>query len=124
MRDEHAHTLWEAFSIYRDGAPHRDTPFFLGDGWYSLLSDLGVKAEGLPFFVTETKEKFGTLRVYYTLREGVESASEEQYDQMDTFIREAEAASRVTCESCGAPGTLIQPRRWLTVLCDTCQGAS
>lgn len=118
MRTEHAHILCEAFSIYRDGT--RETPFFLGDGWYPLLSDMGVKAEGLPFFVTETKEKFGTLRVYFTLRQGVESAPEEVYDRMHTLVREAEAASSVTCESCGAPGTLVQPQRWLRTACARC----
>lgn len=118
MKAEHAHILREAFSIYRD--EDRETPFFLGDGWYTLLSDLGRKAEGLPFFVTETKEKFGTLRVYYTLREGLDTVPEEVYAQMEGLIREAEAASRVTCETCGAPGTLVQPQRWLRTACETC----
>lgn len=121
MKAEHAHILCEAFSIYRDG--HRETPFFLGDGWYTLLSDLGRKAEGLPFFVTETKEKFGILRVYFTLRDGIEEASEEAYAQMNALMKEAEAVSRVTCEFCGAPGTLVQPQRWLRVVCETCHGA-
>lgn len=57
----------------------------------------------------QVKEKFGTLRFYMTAHNpGITEA-----------IRAAEAASAITCEDCGDPGT---PRQngWLRTLCDTC----
>ena len=44
----------------------------------------------------QVKEKFGTLRFYYTGGD----------DRIDGMVRMAESMSAVTCETCGAPGKL------------------
>lgn len=57
----------------------------------------------------QVKEKFGTLRVYYT--------------GGDSFVRGAvdmaENQSAVTCEMCGAPGELSTKNMWLKTLCES-----
>jgi len=58
--------------------------------------------------VTQVKEKFGTLRFYYSGGD----------DAISGMVRMAESMSSVTCEECGTPGR----RRgggWVRTLCDT-----
>ena len=116
MTPEREHVLREAFSVYRD------TQFYVGDGWYTLLADMGLRMEGLPFRVVEVKEKFGALRVFYcTLAEDAE-LPEEMYESMELAVRDAESRSYDTCECCGRPG-----RRWnngyIVVRCVPCAEA-
>ena len=56
----------------------------------------------------QVKEKFGTLRFYYTGGDDVISG----------MVRMAESMSAVTCEQCGNPGT-IGGQGWITTLCET-----
>lgn len=58
--------------------------------------------------VTQVKEKFGTLRFYYS---GGDS-------YIDGLVAMAESMSGATCEECGAPGR-VRPGGWLQCLCDT-----
>jgi len=58
--------------------------------------------------VTQVKEKFGTLRFYYSGGD----------DYISGLVSMAEVMSAVTCEECGVPGK----RRhggWIRTLCDT-----
>jgi hypothetical protein len=58
----------------------------------------------------QVKEKFGTLRVYF-----------DRFDQeLGRLVEMAEHLSAVTCEWCGAPGTL-HPKGWWKTLCEGCQ---
>lgn len=58
--------------------------------------------------INQVKEKFGTLRFYYTGGDAY----------VDGVVRMGEEMSAVTCEDCGAPG---RSRRggWIRTLCDT-----
>ncbi len=58
--------------------------------------------------VTQVKEKFGTLRFYYT-------GGGDRY--VDGLVGMAEEMSSVTCETCGAPGKL-RGRGWYYTACD------
>lgn len=91
--------------------------FDVGDGWHDIIRALSVKLEALILampeearvecYADQVKEKFGGLRFYMSC----------QTDEMSALIREAEAASYVTCESCGKPGE----RRgggYIQTLCD------
>jgi len=81
--------------------------FDCGDGWFNILDQLmgniqhhidwKNKKEEVVAQVTldQVKEKFGTLRFYYTGGD----------DVVDGMVRVAEGMSAVTCETCGAPGT-------------------
>jgi hypothetical protein len=55
----------------------------------------------------QVKEKFGTLRFYYSGGD----------DSIDGMVRMAESMSAVTCEECGIPGR-IRHGGWISTLCD------
>ena len=57
--------------------------------------------------VTQVKEKFGTLRFYYT--------GGDEY--ISGLVSMAESMSGVTCETCGVPGTQRKDG-WIRTLCD------
>ena len=93
--------------------------FECGDGWYNIIDAAcaqitnraynnrlnGVKFP--PVIATQVKEKYGTLRFYYTGGD----------DYVDGVVSMAEAISASTCEVCGAPGKLREGG-WLKTLCD------
>jgi hypothetical protein len=58
----------------------------------------------------QVKEKFGTLRFYYTGGD----------DAIDGMVRMAESMSGVTCEECSAPAKTHGPG-WIRTICDTCE---
>jgi hypothetical protein len=117
-------------------------------GWNLLLIQLFEKIDRLLgdsdatlFRVEQVKEKFGGLRVYYSIGDSTEMvldlisekgvmsirkhpSSESGFprEAVDGCIAEAAALARVTCERCGDPGTLRQGG-WLRVLCDQCSAA-
>lgn len=66
-----------------------------------------VKEPPAQVVVDQVKEKFGTLRFYYTGGD----------DQIRGMVSMAESMSGVTCEECGAPGT-TNGRGWISTLCD------
>ncbi len=93
---------------------------FPGDGWEPLIRRLSEKLEAMILQLPEdqrdgccasqVKEKFGGLRFYMSAY--VPAISE--------LIDAAEAESLVTCESCGAPGT-VAGKSWIKCLCDACR---
>ena len=92
-----------------------------GEGWYNILNQLlacinshlawvnrdVADFEKVPFILTQVKEKFGTLRVYY---DGGDQ-------QIHGMVHMAEAMSAVTCETCGNPGK-IRGKGWFYTACD------
>ena len=67
------------------------------------------QAEKIPkkIHATQVKEKYGTLRFY----------TDQYCPEIDAYIDFAESMSSVTCEVCGAPGT-INSSGWLKVRCE------
>ena len=61
--------------------------------------------------VTQVKEKFGSLRFYYNGGD----------DAIHNFVQMAECMTYVTCEQCGAPGTM-SGGGWMSVKCQACGG--
>ena len=84
------------------------------DGWFDLLMDLSTALEALgeDIEVVQVKEKYGTLRFY--INGGTAKA--------DELISAAEARSSVTCDICGAEGTLDTSRHWRSTRCEKHQG--
>jgi hypothetical protein len=101
--------------------------FECGDGWFQILDSLMgniqhhidwnnknfekgyTQYKQVPqVTLDQVKEKFGTLRFYYTGGD----------DVIDGMVRMAESMSAVTCEQCGNPGT-IGGQGWITTLCET-----
>jgi len=58
----------------------------------------------------QIKEKFGTLRFYYTGGD----------DIIDGMVRMAESMSGVTCEECSAPAQTHGPG-WIRTICEPCE---
>jgi hypothetical protein len=98
--------------------------FSCGDGWYNILNALmgniqghidwkNKKEEVVPqVTLDQIKEKFGTLRFYYSGGD----------DVIDGMVRMAESMTEVTCEECGNVGE----RRgggWVHTYCTPCEEA-
>ena len=99
--------------------------FDCGDGWYNIIrvlcsniqhhidwrnrkNELNPNQPIVPqVTVDQVKEKFGTLRFYYTGGD----------DYIDGLVSMAESMSGITCEQCGNPGSTLG-RGWLTTLCE------
>jgi hypothetical protein len=98
--------------------------FECGDGWFTLLDQLmgniqnhidwKNRTEEVVKQVTldQVKEKFGTLRFYYT-------GGDEYIHGMVTM---AESMSGVICEECGNPGER-KGGGWVRTICDPCEEA-
>jgi len=97
--------------------------FDVSDGWEPLirkacekiepriqqLIDEGKENEFVQYKASQCKEKFGSLRFYFTFCD----------DIIDAAIEEAENASEHTCEHCGEDGK-TRDDGWLITLCDEC----
>lgn len=93
--------------------------FECGDGWYNIIDNLCATIQNreynnkrnniqiAPVVATQVKEKYGTLRFYYSGGD----------DYIDGAVSMAEYMSEVTCEKCGAPGKL-QSYGWAYTACD------
>jgi len=94
--------------------------FSCNDGWFNIINHLcqniqhhldwkNKDGELIPqVVVDQVKEKFGTLRFYYTGGD----------DTVDGMVRMAESMSGVTCETCGNVGE-SNSSGWIRVLCET-----
>lgn len=84
------------------------------DGWASLLEKPikfihdynSSKNENEKIYISQIKEKFGTLRFYTNF----------STDELDKLISEAEKISENTCEICGEKGASIG-EKWVKVRC-------
>jgi len=99
-----------------------------GKGWLELLDMLcfslqwNTDRNGYPQVeATQVKEKFGTLRFYYTTVsvEGKEH-TERQYGAIDGRIEFAELLSESICEKCGSNHNVTQTEGRITSLCENC----
>jgi hypothetical protein len=102
--------------------------FECGDGWFNILDQLMGniqhhidwkqeqkekynRGEGCTqVTLDQVKEKFGTLRFYYTGGD----------DVIDGMVRMAESMSGVTCEGCGNPGK-SRGGGWIHTYCTPCE---
>jgi hypothetical protein len=103
--------------------------FECGDGWFNILDQLmsniqhhidwnnqnfdkGYKQYKQVAQVTldQVKEKFGTLRFYYTGGD----------DIIDGMVRMAESMSGCTCEECGNIGK-SRGGGWIHTYCESCE---
>jgi hypothetical protein len=90
--------------------------FECSDGWYNIIFTLcsliqihqkSQKSDYKPVVVQQVKEKFGTLRFYYTGGD----------DIIFGMVAYAEAISGMTCEVCGDKGTTDWKRSWVRTVC-------
>lgn len=127
--------------------------FSCGDGWYELLWNLSNELTDLDkkdnVRADQVKEKFGTLRFYYTIlnvplfdrfiwklewelfKRYLKSRAPRAWvkfrqkfyktfsEKIDEIVYKYEAKSAKICERCGAPGKM-RDGGWLKVRCDRC----
>lgn len=98
-----------------------------GDGWFELVKRLCARIDELlaenldidDFLWVQIKEKFGTLRAYYSSSGSFFEKHASIDDPIYLAVSEAEEESERTCEDCGQPGTLHAYGWWHTV-CAAC----
>lgn len=122
-------------AYFREGFPDWALSYPLG--WHPrvmrLLEEItrSVDAEYLETFrITQIKEKFGGLRLYFQLRPASHSSNnsddlgDQPSDAPIKIIRElidaANEDCQRTCEVCGQEGTLKKDRGWWHVRCYPC----
>jgi hypothetical protein len=96
----------------------RTAYFDINEGWVELVADLDRRIKTIcPNYVVEqVKEKFGGLRYYVTIPDGLPEAA---HTAIRSLIRQAEEMSYIICEQCGADGSLRKHGWWRT-FCDKC----
>lgn len=94
------------------------------DGWYDLLDNLLEKLNfisehsGVQVIADQIKEKFGTLRFYYsTIVKTDLNISDCVNDIISDLVYCAEHKSKYTCEITGKEGVLCSRIGWLKTLC-------
>jgi hypothetical protein len=97
------------FDLFDDSMKDLNNPEYKAKRLNEVIAgDFRSVPESIPqVTLDQIKEKFGTLRFYYTGGD----------DIIDGMVRMAESMSAVTCETCGNPG---QQRGggWIRTLCD------
>jgi hypothetical protein len=94
----------------------------VGQGWLDILDRALQRFENVLAFedarswirITQIKEKFGTLRLYYWNSLDFSDAG---LDMVEEVVDLAEARSDCTCEECGAHGRLYDRGGWLMTRC-------
>jgi len=97
---------------------------YLGGGWIKPVVDMLEKLEKLPWFehieLDQIKEKFGSLRVYWSKLPDSPDLSEAQSRAIFSLIEEAEKITDKTCYFCGKPGTRNTIKYFVCVRCEAC----
>lgn len=94
------------------GIQRSDAKHMVGKGWERLV-DVLYDALPLGVFVSDVKEKFGSLRFYFYVTLG--GAAEASH--FDKLVDSIETASLCICEMCGKSGEL-RDLPWTKTLCE------
>lgn len=89
-------------------------------GWHPIIEDLDRKIAAIApdYKAEQIKEKFGTLRFYFSEL----TVDPDDWDAVYTLVDEAEEQSRSTCEVCGSTDATVGPRtrnQWIKTLCES-----
>lgn len=96
----------------------------LPSGWHGLMTDMSMEiiaylhSKGFSpylFHIDQLKEKFGSIRLYYSLHYADHSDDE----GIDEIIRKYEELSEHTCCICGGEATLMS-KGWICPYCKSC----
>ncbi len=75
-----------------------------------------IEIEDLGGRITQVKEKFGGLRIYYT----TSMIEPETYDKINLIVDSVEKDCNKICEECGRPGQLRSIGGWYKTRCEEC----
>ena len=103
--------------------------FEIGIGWLSIIETFLEKASAYQEYIkiVQIKEKFGSLRIYYSYREDdefewddIDSAKKEEiYEMVSSLVHEAEFKSSIACIGCGTEENVVK-RISYDKYCTTC----
>jgi len=85
--------------------------FECGKGWNDLIERTFEKIKDSGTKIVQLKEKFGGLRIY----------ADNCHEKVSEILKNTEAESFKTCESCGTKEKVKTEGRWLKTLCPTCR---
>jgi hypothetical protein len=89
--------------------------FECNSGWHTLISTAldTIESHLISGYIVldQVKEKFGTLRIYYT-----DYSNDPDY--VSGVIDFAESMSVHICEECGKPGKIRSDLSWMKTLCE------
>jgi hypothetical protein len=105
-------------SLYLHREPIQAYGIEAPDGWFDLLHELSSdletvirskpKKERKYYYVTQCKEKFGTLRFYMS----------KESPSIEFLVGKAEDKSSSICQMCGKPARLRTKGGWWKTVCD------
>ena len=100
------------FDLFDDSMKDLNNPEYKAKRLSEVIAgDFRSVPESIPqVTLDQIKEKFGTLRFYYTGGD----------DVIDGMVRMAESMSGVTCEECSAPAQTHGPG-WIRTICEPCE---
>lgn len=78
-----------------------------------------LKERRAGFIITDMKEKWGSLRIYWTFNTFAYNITDEEYDEINKLIDNAEKATETICGICGSPATHIS-QGWIFPFCEKC----
>ncbi len=81
-----------------------------GNGWRALIEPIIQHADEIGATITQIKEKYGFLRVYF-------DPGHVDCDTLEDMVDKAEMDSATRCEMCGANAHLMVKGGWYKVLC-------
>lgn len=89
----------------------------VGEGWAPIVMECHRQLNHLDpgYRITQIKEKFGGLRYYFDSSLAFDHLT---HDVMDCVVTAAEYRCSITCEVCGAGGSLRKNHGWCKTLCD------
>lgn len=94
----------------------------VGEGWRPIVKAAITKIIAAGGHITQVKEKFGRLRIYYVYglnRRAKKTNATEDIKTIENVIYEAEKQAAVTCELCGKPGELVKFKSgWYRTVCE------
>ena len=89
------------------------------EGWHphinDLVDDIAAIDKDETVNILQIKEKFGSLRFYYTCK------NDRVKDVVDILIYNYSVKLSNVCESCGKPGKKITIKNRKKTLCDKCK---
>ena len=93
-----------------------------GNGWYDILDDVCKKLSKYDgVYAEQVKEKFGMLRFYMNIEEGVYEKDPKIWTKLHKITGAAEMKSASVCEDCGGPSNGVKSfNGWLHGICETC----
>jgi len=108
-------------------AEYLDDHHLVGRGWRSVVLEIneGISAIDPDYTILQVKEKFGGLRYYFELTEGL---PQELWEKAERIVSDGEKKCYELCESCGTSDNVsTKPPTnfgWIRTLCHTCRHLS